>query len=301
VVQDYALVEVEQCNMCAAPVSTAKVLGRRLSRSQGLRPTRVIGVSTTVMRCEECGLVFTNPLPTPHDIGQHYETPPEDYWKPHYFEGASDYFSHQIETFSRLRAGDGRPVALDIGAGIGKCMRSLTAHGFEAHGLEPSAAFRQAAIDRGDIDPNRLTLGAIEDASYEPGKFDFVTFGAVLEHLPDPAGCIERAMIWLAPGGLMHIEVPSSDWLTARLVNLVYRVQGLDYVANLSPMHPPYHLYEFTPDSFHRHGQRAGYVVAYEKRYAATTFLPGPDRWWQTFMDHTGTGMQLETWLRSSG
>ena len=211
-----------------------QVLGRRLSRSQGLRPTRRIGVSTTVMRCAECGLVFTNPLPTPHDIGQHYDTRPEHYWKPHYFEAESGYFFHQIETFRPLRPGDGRPVALDVGAGIGKCMRSLTAHGFEAHGLEPSAAFRQAAIDRGGIDPDRLTLGAIEEASYEPGTFDFVTFGAVLEHLPDPAGCIERAMTWLASGGLLYVEVPSADWLTARLVNLVYRVQGLDYVANLA-------------------------------------------------------------------
>ena len=54
----------------------------------------------------------------------------------------------------------------------------------------------------------------------------------MLEHLPDPAGQIERVMTWLAPGGLLHLEVPSSDWLTSRLVNFAYRVQGLDYVTN---------------------------------------------------------------------
>lgn len=172
--------------MCAAPVSNAKVLGRRLSTSQGLRPTRRVGVSTTVMRCRECGLVFANPLPTPRDIGQHYETAPDDYWKPEYFERDPGYFRHQIDTFRRLWGGDGQPVALDVGAGIGKCMKSLTAHGFEAHGVEPSAAFREAAIERGGIDHDRLTLGTVETATYEPGTFDFATFGAVLEHLPDP-------------------------------------------------------------------------------------------------------------------
>lgn len=106
-------------------------------------------------------------------------------------------------------------------------------------------------------------------------------------------------MAWLAPGGLLHIEVPSADWLTARLVNFAYRVQGLDYVANLSPMHVPYHLYEFTAESFRRHGQRAGYSVVCEKRHAAQTFLPGPDRFWHWLMDRTSTGMQLEMWLRA--
>jgi SAM-dependent methyltransferase len=254
------------------------------------------------MRCGRCGLVFANPLPTPHDIAQHYDTPPEDYWKPEYFAVSSEYFSGQIDMFRRLWDGGTAPVALDIGAGIGKCMQSLTAHGFEAHGLEPSAAFRQAAIDRAGIDPNRLLLGAVETVSYEPGTFDFATFGAVLEHLPDPAAQIERVMTWLAPGGLVHLEVPSSDWLTSRLVNLAYRLQGLDYVTNLSPMHPPYHLYEFTAESFQRHALRAGHAVAHHRLLAGEdTFLPGPDALWRAVMTRTGTGMQLEVWLRAVG
>jgi SAM-dependent methyltransferase len=251
------------------------------------------------MRCRACGLVFANPLPIPRDIGEHYDTPPEDYWKPEYFEHDPRYFSDQIETFRRLWQDDGAPVALDIGAGIGKCMWSLAAAGFEAHGLEPSAAFRQAAIDRGGVDSDRLKLGAVETVEYDRNMFDFATFGAVLEHVPDPSGQIERVMSWLAPGGLLHLEVPSSDWLTSRLVNLTYRIQGLDYVTNLSPMHPPYHLYEFTFESFHRNAQRSGYSVVHEHRMPGhDTFLPGPDRLWRGVMQRTGTGMQLEVWLR---
>src|SRR5690242_11514322 len=191
---------VTYCNMCAAPVSKARVLGRRLNVSQGLRPTRRVGVSTTIMRCRRCGLVFANPLPKPRNIGQHYDAPPETYWKPQDFEFDPGYFGPLVQTFRRLWDGTRQPVALDIGAGLGNCMKSLTAHGFESHGLEPSDPFRRAAIERGGIDPDRLTLGAVETASYESGAFDFVIFGAVLEHLPDPAGQIDRAMAWLAPG-----------------------------------------------------------------------------------------------------
>src|SRR4051812_36351300 len=132
VAQNYILREITRCNMCAAPITDAKVLGRRLSRSQGLRPTRRIGWSITVMRCGKCGLVFANPQPTPGDVGQHYEGAPEDYWVPDALaEGGPDHFRYEIDPFHRLWEGDGRPVALDVGAGLGRTLASLTAGGFE--------------------------------------------------------------------------------------------------------------------------------------------------------------------------
>src|SRR4051794_28743426 len=256
VAHSYSVREITRCNMCAAPVTDAKVLGRRLSRSQGLRPTRRVGWSTTVMRCGRCGLVFANPQPTPRDVGQHYERAPEDYWVPEDLaEAGPDHGRYEIDTFHRLWEGDGRPVTLDVGAGLGRRMAKLTASGFEAYGIEPSTAFRQAAIRRGEIDPDRLALGTVETATYEPGQFDFVTFGSVLEHLSDPAGQLDRVLTWLARGGIVYIEVPSARWLTTRLVNLAYRLQGLDYVTNLSPMHVPFHLYEFTARSFHQYAR----------------------------------------------
>jgi SAM-dependent methyltransferase len=298
--RDYTFHDVDQCNMCAAPVDEAKVLGRRLSSSQGVRPTRRTGISTTVMRCRRCGLVFANPLPVPGDIAQHYDTPPAEYWQPRYFEPEPDYYGPIIETFRRLWSSDGShpPRALDVGAGIGKAMRALDAAGFDAHGIEPSAAFRQAAIDHGAISPDRLQLGAIETVDYQPGSFEFVTFGAVLEHVADPAGAIDCAMRWLTRGGLIHAEVPSARWLTARLVNVAYRLQGLDYVTNLSPMHPPYHLYEFTERSFEAHAARSGYSIAFTRLMTGReSYLPGPDAAWRWLQDRTGTGMQLEVWL----
>jgi hypothetical protein len=59
---------------------------------------------------------------------------------------------------------------------------------------------------------------------------------------------------WLAPNGQIYAEVPSARWLIGRMLNLAYRVRGIDYVTNLSPMHSPYHLYEFELKSFQRHG-----------------------------------------------
>ena len=272
-----------------------------MNLSQGVRPTRRRGVSTTIVRCGTCGLVYADPQPIPSTFEQHYGTSPEEYWQAHDLADEPCYFDGQIENFLRLWSGTGQPRALDIGAGVGKAMRKLAQRGFDTFGLEPSRPFVDAALERGGIPPDRLVCESVESASYPPRSFDFIAFAAVVEHLYDPAAVIERTIGWCAPGGLVHIEVPSSQWLINRLVNLAYRLQGLDYCANISPMHVPYHLYEFTLESFRRHGQRAGYEVAEWTRYVADTLLPKPlARPAARVMEATGTGMQLAVWLRAT-
>jgi SAM-dependent methyltransferase len=288
-----------ECNMCGAPVARARRLGARLGEHQGVRPALHGGLCATVQRCRDCGLVFANPMPLPLDLDDHYGIPADEYWPGGELESTDGYFADQILQFRRLYPLTDRLAALDIGAGAGKAMASLEAAGFTTFGLEPSASFRRHAISRTGIAPERLTLGRLEDAVFPPGKFDLVTFGAVLEHLPDPGAAILAALVWARAGGLIHIEVPSSDWLMARLLDLVYRVQRLDLTCHLSPLHVPFHLFEFTRRSFQAHAAQSGYEVALCRQHVGRTYAP---RWADSvlapLMQATGTGLQLEVWLR---
>jgi|SRR5579884_808595 len=235
-VTGYRFEPVTSCVMCGS--NDSKVRGRRLSRHQGLRPRQVVGVATTVVQCRSCGLVYANPRVVPESLAQHYDLDPRDYWRETQLDHNGADPGLPLASFRRHWSGRD-PRALEIGAGLGQAMMALAAKGFDTYGLEPSPAFRDEAIRRG-VDPERLQLAAVEDAKYEPGAFDLISFCAVLEHLINPAAAIENAMRWLAPGGLLFAEVPSARWLLGRLLNLTYRLQGLDYVTNLSPMHPPY-------------------------------------------------------------
>lgn len=294
----YTFVWAERCNMCGEPTENAKTLGRRLSRHQGARPRRRQGVTTSIQRCRRCGLVFPNPMPVPLTVGQHYDRPPEDYWPDEYLEGESSH-AYYIEEFRRRWSGRReRPKALDVGAGIGHSMRALQSAGFDTWGIEPSEPFRAQALARLDIPAERLLYAAIETADLPDREFDFINMEAVVEHIVDPAGAIERAVRWLAPRGLIWIGVPSSDWLMSRLFNLAYRLQGLDFVTNTSPMHAPFHLYEFTRRSFEAHGQRAGYRVVGSRVLVCDTFMPRVlQKAAYKLMDATRTGMILEVWL----
>lgn len=280
-----------------------------MNASQGRNPRHRSGLTTSVMQCRDCNLIFSNPLPIPDDINDHYGIPPESYWIPEYFQVEEGYYAQSLTTFKDLYgsassehlAEGGKLRALDVGAGIGKGMIALERAGFDVQGFEPSRPFYERALEKMNIAPERIRLGGIEEVDYEPESFDFVVFSAVLEHLYDPSASIVKALGWLKPNGLIHIEVPSSRWLISKIFNTYYRLIGTDYVTNISPMHPPFHLYEFDEPSFQSHAQRYGYQIARFHPFVAETMLPKKlDPILKPIMDRTQTGMQLDVWIRKS-
>ena len=191
---------IDRCNMCGDPLVCHKVLGLRMNRSQGFRPAANTGICTTVLRCARCRLIYTHPQPVPQKIEDHYGVPPEEYWQEVSYKPAPDYFAWQLDRLRYLCPPGEGVRALDIGAGLGQCMQVLQGAGYDTWGIEASPVFRRKAIEKAGIDGARLQPGMVEDAEFAPGFFDFITFGAVLEHLYDPGGAIATAMGWLKPG-----------------------------------------------------------------------------------------------------
>lgn len=295
----YHFTNVLACEMCGAPASQAKVTGQRLNQSQGKRPRSKTGISVTVCQCVDCGLVFANPLPRPHKLSDHYDVPPENYWNNLYFTVDPEYFARQIADAKRLLNNPDTIKALDIGVGIGKAVVAMRNAGFDVYGLEPSEPFYRKAIEFTGLGEDRLRWSSVEETEYEPETFDFITFGAVLEHLYEPSTAIERAMRWLKPGGVMQLEVPSSDHLVSKIINAYYRTIGTNYVTNLSPMHSPFHIYEFSLDSFRYNGRRTGYDIAHHY-YEVCSIINLPrfvHPLLRSIMAKTNTGMQLTVWL----
>ena len=226
---NYIFNEQTECNFCKNKTKENKILGIRLNKSQGLNPKNKIGIAVSVIKCKKCNLIYSSPQPAPVNIQDHYGIPPENYWKEEYFNVDSSYFSNQIETAKKIIGFKEGMNALDIGAGLGKCMISLNNSGFDAYGIEPSITFRNKAIEKMKIDPERIKLGMLEEIEYTSDKFDFITFGAVLEHLYDPAEAIEKTLKWLKPNGVIQIEVPSSKWLIPRFFNFYFKLRGTNY------------------------------------------------------------------------
>jgi SAM-dependent methyltransferase len=239
----YRFSDVSACVMCCEPAGRSHVMGLRLSRSQGVSPRNKTGVAVSVCRCQTCGLIYSNPRPEPISIEDHYGIPPEDYFDESYFTNDAGYFARQIAQAKKLLAFCDGMRALDIGIGFGKGVSSMQAAGFDVYGIEPSKPFYDKAIEFHNLTKDKMKLTSVEVADFPDSNFDFVTFGAVLEHVYNPAVALERALKWAKPGGIVHLEVPNSNHLISKIINSYYRLIGTNVVTNISPMLVPFHLY----------------------------------------------------------
>jgi ubiquinone/menaquinone biosynthesis C-methylase UbiE len=285
--------------MCGSATDAHKILGKRLNQSQGRHPKNKIGITTTIVKCTDCGLIYSNPQPVPFDIQDHYGISPEEYWTEHHLKTDDTYFKPEINRLRQLLDFKPGMKSLDVGVGVGKAMVALSNEGFDAFGFEPSKQFYEHAISKTEINPDKLKLGMIENVDYPENEFDFISFGIVLEHLYNPSESIIKAIKWLKPEGIIHIETPSSDWLINKLANLYYKLNLTDYVGNLSPMHEPFHLHEFSLKSFQLHAEKNNYELAFYEYYVCRTFMPKLiDAVLKPYMKWTNKGMQLCVWLR---
>lgn len=284
--------------MCGS-ASKQKILGKRLNASQGWNPKRKTGITTTIMRCSNCGLIYSNPLPIPNDLQDHYGITPENYWGSNHLAVTQDYFNVKMSRLKKIMQIKSGAKSLDIGAGVGHGMCFYEQAGFDAYGLEPSITFYQRAISKTGISKEKLKLASIETAEYPNGFFDHISFDAVYEHLYNPDEAIRKALTWLKPDGILHIEVPSSDWLISKFLNFYFKIIGTDYVTNISPMHSPFHLYEFGLKSFEENAKKNNYEILFSEYRPCNTFMPPIiEKILTAYMKSTNTGMQLSVWLK---
>jgi SAM-dependent methyltransferase len=298
----YRFHPVDVCVMCGAPAAEARVLGLRLNRSQGMRPRSARGTAVTIVRCGQCRLIYPDPQPVPASIADHYAMDSENYFGgDERSVGETDHV--RIALYRQLRGllpAGSKPKAIDVGVGTGYSMRAMIETGFDVYGFEPVPQFRDQALAAMGLSEDRIALAGIDEAEFAPGGYDFVSFGAVLEHLYDPAKSLEKVLRWVRPGGIVYCDVPNADYLMSRVVNAFFALQRANLVTHLSPMHSPFHLYEFSRRSFERHGRRAGYELA-QVNYEVGTVrdVPAFTRpLFRTIMRITNSGLMMHLALR---
>lgn len=162
--------------------------------------------------CENCGLVYqsiktirtTNPdfyAETYRKIYQDHPDPTEkDLW-------VQGHRADHLVDFVRSQCKDLPTNFLDIGASTGTLMfKFQQAFGCEVTGVEPGAAYRAFAEEKGLVVYD--SIDALIAA--QPEKFDLISLVHVLEHLPDPVEALSRIKKdLLSEKGRLLLEVPN--------------------------------------------------------------------------------------------
>jgi 2-polyprenyl-3-methyl-5-hydroxy-6-metoxy-1,4-benzoquinol methylase len=204
------------------------------------------GLWFAVVQCQECGLCFTNPRPTPETIGQFY--PPA--YQPHVVSRRRRPFWHlrrrQGRYYQPVRwRGEGR--LLDFGCGGGGFLSEMHRQGWRVTGVDIcTAAVRRV---RGELGL-RAFAGTLPHAELRPASFDVITMWQSLEHVHAPLEVLREAYRLLTPGGWLYVAAPNIDSLPFRRFGPTWF--GLDL---------PRHLTHFTPWTLHHMLEAAGFRV----------------------------------------
>lgn len=226
------------CLLCGGAYLTPLLEGPDLST----------GLRFLIVRCNRCGLCFTNPRPDAYAIEQFY---------------ADGYPGHQ----GKMRAGKADSVSkalqsvrparlLDFGCGAGDFLEGMRRRGWTVTGLDASPA----AVARVRARGLAAHLGTLPHPLWADACFEAITMRQSLEHTHEPLAVLQAAFRLLTRGGRLVITVPNFDSFAASWFGPAWF--GLDL---------PRHLTHFTPATLGACLHRAGFdrIEIRQERHAS--------------------------------
>ncbi|MEW6659539.1 MAG: methyltransferase domain-containing protein [Thermodesulfobacteriota bacterium] len=192
-----------RCNVCQSE-DYIEVFQQRFNSIVGFSDLDYV---QRLVICKNCGYTYTNPSPSPNELGKYYETL-SNYENP-LRQGQARRESmnrwHMIYDMIAKHAAPGR--VLDIGCATGNGLSVFKSKGWEVLGLDPSPRAAQIAWELYGVE----VISGIFDTKHfiNRGHFDLIIFSSVLEHLNYPDITIDEIKDIIAAGGLVFIEVPN--------------------------------------------------------------------------------------------
>lgn len=237
-------IHISSCPVCS---------GTKFSEELACKDFLVSDEVFSLLRCENCGFLFTQDFPSEDEIGKYYDTP--------------EYISHSdtqkglINSLYHLArnmamksksglilkyASDKTGTLLDIGSGTGSFLHAMCEKKWVVTGIEKSDSARRHAHEKFGLNTQSSEyLFDIPDKTK-----DVITMWHVLEHIENLNGTLERIKHILKDDGTAFIALPNKDSSDA----VYYKEYWAAYDV-------PRHLWHFSPDDFEMLADKHGFVV----------------------------------------
>lgn len=238
------MVHYSACPLCASG---------SLTNAMACTDHFVSGEAFTIVKCSQCGFLFTQDHPGETEAGRYYES--EEYIS---HSDTSEGLVNKLYRFARwmmLRkktalvkneTGLSHGTILDVGSGTGYFADAMAKAGWNSEGIEinPGAReFSKVSFGLDVFDPAEIN-------NIESGKYDCITLWHVLEHFNDPTGYILQIRRLLKPGGKCIIALPNSSSYDA-----------IHYKEYWAAWDVPRHIWHFTPQTFRRFAEKTGFEL----------------------------------------
>jgi 2-polyprenyl-3-methyl-5-hydroxy-6-metoxy-1,4-benzoquinol methylase len=178
-----------------------------------------------IVRCNKCGLVFTNPQPDEKELKKtlNNESSPSQEILDIEKEKFKIYLD-EIEALSGAKKGK----LLDVGCGFGYLLAIAKERGWDTCGVEFNRKRVDFILEKYGIE---VFCGELENAGFQTDSFDVVTIVEVLEHIPDPNLFLREISRIIKKDGIVAIVTPNVE----------------SFYAKTDPnWWTPYHFYHFS-------------------------------------------------------
>ncbi|MDD5673067.1 MAG: class I SAM-dependent methyltransferase [Chitinivibrionales bacterium] len=222
-----------------------------------------------IVRCNSCGMLYTNPRPDERSITLLYRKYYESTERKTSVGAAKKLIKNKPWLRRLWHAYNGqylsevlqkaRGTVLDVGCGTGGLLDELAKKGCSTFGIELNPDSVKTCRCKG-LD---VRCGDLSNIDFPDRTFDTVILWHVLEHVPSPAATLRKIERILKPGGRLFINVPNAESYARKLF-------GKYWVA----WHVPFHFSHFKIKTIQKYAVQAGFPVISCKSATPEYFIP---------------------------
>lgn len=196
----------------------------------------------TIVKCENCDFLFTNPRPEAVDLGKYYKS--------------SEYISHSNnkkgfinsiyqtvraytlnKKFKLIQEFKKQGSILDIGCATGEFLNVFQKAKWNTYGIEPDSDARSLAISNFKLD----VFSEEKLFDFAENSFDVITMWHVLEHVSLLNERVLEVFRLLKDDGFAFIALPNANSFDAKKYEKFWAAYDV-----------PRHLYHFTSGTFNK-------------------------------------------------
>lgn len=167
-----------------------------------------------ILRCKNCGLVCSNPLPEIRDLRVFYDNFSFNQFESEFsgenLEIGKFVLGRQLAILRRYGAELDNGNFLDIGCGSGYYVYGAKENGLNAEGIDLDAHAVEFGKQNFGID---ISAKELRECNFPDNRFHLINSRQLIEHLIDPLDFLKEVRRILRPRGFLVLETPNTDSL----------------------------------------------------------------------------------------
>lgn len=179
-----------------------------------------------LVKCNTCGFVFANQIPSESLLIHHYE----GYGRKNYLSPITVKRYHELlEGFEKFRK---TQQLIDVGCGMGYFLEAAREKNWKVYGTEFTDEAVRICKEKGIM----VHQGKLNPDNYEASSFDVITSFEVMEHINNPKQEVKHFHTLLRKRGVVYVTTPNfnslSRWVLKEKWNVLAYPEHLCYYSS---------------------------------------------------------------------